>query len=63
MCFLSAFVAYGLLCVMVTCYLLRASAFVWTVMAPKFMYTILWTIPFHLLFNLGLSTFVWVCGG
>ncbi|OGM39853.1 hypothetical protein ABOM_011448 [Aspergillus bombycis] len=54
----SAFVAYGLLCVMIACFLLRDETFTWTVMAPKFTYTLLWTIPFHLLFNMGLPIVV-----
>ncbi|KAE8358167.1 alkaline phosphatase-like protein [Aspergillus caelatus] len=56
----SAFVAYGLLCSMIACFLLRDGTFIWTVMAPKFTYTLLWTIPFHLLFNMGLPIVVWM---
>lgn len=56
----SAFVSYGLLCSMIACFLLRDGTFTWTVMAPKFTYTLLWTIPFHLLFNMGLPIVVWM---
>ncbi|PYI14825.1 alkaline phosphatase-like protein [Aspergillus violaceofuscus CBS 115571] len=53
------FVAYGLLGAMAACYLRREEAVVWTVMAPKFLYTVLWTVPFHLLFNMGMPTGLW----
>ncbi|RAK77425.1 alkaline phosphatase-like protein, partial [Aspergillus fijiensis CBS 313.89] len=50
----TVFVAYGLVGAMGACYLLRGEAVVWTVMAPKFLYTVLWTVPFHLLFNMAM---------
>ncbi|PYH86760.1 alkaline phosphatase-like protein [Aspergillus uvarum CBS 121591] len=56
----TVFVAYGLLGAMGACYLLREEAIVWTVMAPKFLYTVLWTVPFHLLFNMSMPAVLWM---
>ncbi|OJJ96307.1 hypothetical protein ASPACDRAFT_125865 [Aspergillus aculeatus ATCC 16872] len=58
----TVFVAYGLVGAMGACYLLREETVVWTVMAPKFLYTVLWTVPFHLLFNMAMPIVLWVGG-
>ncbi|PYI35368.1 alkaline phosphatase-like protein [Aspergillus indologenus CBS 114.80] len=55
----TVFVAYGLLGAMGACYLQREETVVLTVMAPKFLNTVLWTVPFHLLFNMGMPIVLW----
>jgi ethanolaminephosphotransferase len=49
------FTSGSLLAVMIACTALRTHLFIWTVFSPKYLYSIAWTLGYHLLVNCGLN--------
>jgi len=49
--YLTAFVAWSVLFVMVACTVLRTHLFIWTVFSPKYLYCIAWSLGQHLVVN------------
>ena len=56
------FVSTSLFAVMASCTILRTHLFIWTVFSPKYLYAMAWTLGFHLLITVGLSSAVWKFG-
>lgn len=52
----TAWVAVGLLFVMVACTVLRTHLFIWTVFSPKYLYIMAWDVGQHLAINIGLGS-------
>lgn len=51
--------AGSLLAVMAACTALRTHLFIWTVFSPKYLYSMAWTLAYHLLISLGLNGALW----
>ena len=56
------FASTSLLAVMLSCTILRTHLFIWTVFSPKYLYAMAWTLGFHLLITVGLTSAVWKVG-
>lgn len=48
---MTSFIAFGLIAVMAACTALRTHLFIWTVFSPKYLYSIAWSIGWHLVIN------------
>ncbi|KAL7271684.1 major facilitator superfamily transporter protein [Rhizina undulata] len=55
---LSTFNVVAAFVVMVACTTLRNHLFIWTVFSPKFLYSMVWGIPYHIVVNLGIGGFM-----
>ncbi|KAK5108293.1 hypothetical protein LTR62_008608 [Meristemomyces frigidus] len=53
---MTAFIASGMLAVMIACTLLRTHLFIWTVFSPKYLYAMAWCVGWHLLVNIGFGS-------
>jgi ethanolaminephosphotransferase len=53
---MSAFMASGVLIVMVLCTVKREESTVWTIWGPKYLYSVFWVLEWHLVVSLGLSS-------
>ena len=49
---MTSFVACGLIAVMAACTALRTHLFIWTVFSPKYLYSMAWSIGWHLFINI-----------
>jgi ethanolaminephosphotransferase len=52
----TAFVAVSLVAVMAACTALRTHLFIWTVFSPKYLYSMAWSIGWHIIVNIGLGS-------
>jgi ethanolaminephosphotransferase len=52
----TAFVAVSLVAVMAACTALRTHLFIWTVFSPKYLYSMAWSIGWHMIINIGLGS-------
>jgi ethanolaminephosphotransferase len=52
----TAFTAVSLVAVMAACTALRAHLFIWTVFSPKYLYSMAWSIGWHMIINIGLGS-------
>jgi ethanolaminephosphotransferase len=48
---MTCFIACGLIAVMAACTALRTHLFIWTVFSPKYLYSMAWSIGWHLVIN------------
>jgi ethanolaminephosphotransferase len=55
-CHMTFFISTALLAVMASCTALRTHLFIWTVFSPKYLYSMAWTVGWHLLVNVGLGS-------
>ncbi|CAI4211447.1 unnamed protein product [Parascedosporium putredinis] len=60
--FLTAFVSWSVLFVMVACTVLRTHLFIWTVFSPKYLYCIAWGLGQHLGVNVTLGSLLFWLG-
>ena len=49
---MTSFIACGLIAVMAACTTLRTHLFIWTVFSPKYLYSMAWSIGWHLVVNI-----------
>lgn len=49
---MTSFIACGLIAVMAACTALRTHLFIWTVFSPKYLYSMAWSIGWHLVINI-----------
>ncbi|KAJ9664995.1 major facilitator super transporter protein [Coniosporium apollinis] len=56
------FTALSLVAVMAACTALRTHLFIWTVFSPKYLYSMAWSIAYHLGINVGLCSLLWWAG-
>ena len=53
---MTSFTACGLIAVMAACTALRTHLFIWTVFSPKYLYSMAWSIGWHLVINIGFGS-------
>jgi ethanolaminephosphotransferase len=53
------FVSCSVLAVMLACTILRTHLFIWTVFSPKYLYSMAWSLGYHLLISLSLIGGLW----
>lgn len=56
------FTALSLVAVMAACTALRTHLFIWTVFSPKYLYSMAWSMAYHLGINVGLFSALWWAG-
>ncbi|KIW09490.1 uncharacterized protein PV09_00368 [Verruconis gallopava] len=56
---LTLFTSVSLMAVMIACTVLRTHLFIWTVFSPKYLFTMSWTLAFHLIVSVGLGGSIW----
>jgi ethanolaminephosphotransferase len=56
---MTSFIACGLIAVMAACTALRTHLFIWTVFSPKYLYSMAWSIGWHLVINIAFGSLLY----